>query len=146
MLFEGYEGGKAAAMAKRRAAMESDPKRIAKKKQKQLAEMKKRLEDIKGDEGEGDGAGDDDVVEVDSGGDEEAELMDSMLDKIGEGKSREEAAEDRKKLLTGAFVDDDDIDDDLLARAGYKGSEDAEKVSGRSRLVTRKAMSWEVAS
>ena len=53
MLFEGYEGGKAAAMAKRRAAMESDPKRIAKKKQKQLAEMKKRLEDIKGDEGEG---------------------------------------------------------------------------------------------
>lgn len=139
-----YEGGKVAAMKRRRMLIEADPKRIEAKNKTKLAKLKKKMEAMKRKKVKSKG---EEMVDVDMKQEEtlesrkrkrdantneedasldveeeEAALLESALDKIQDGagvaqhKSREEAEIDRQKLLAGELLHDEDDVGDVVVK------------------------------
>ena len=129
-----YEEGKIGAMKKRRMIRDADPmrqraksSRKAAKLSEKLAELKKKkqeMEDRKRKREEDDDElpedGDEEEIDVNdvvAAKEEEALLenaLDAIQDETGEGKTREEAEMDRKKLLAGELLVEGGGDDEIV--------------------------------
>lgn len=116
-----YEGGKKEAMARRRELLNKDP---ARQERKRLEDLKRKLEELqkkkedrkrKRDEVEIEAlekeVKQEEAAAIDSGEQEpdlndETDQLQSALDTMNEGKTREEAEADRQKLLAGELFDE----------------------------------------
>ena len=119
-----YEGGKKEAMARRRELLNKDPARQERKRLKRLEELKIKMEELqkkkedkkrKRDEAEmeelkkevkQEEQAMDTEGQVSEEPNDETDLLESALDKMNEGKTREEAEADRQKLLAGELLDE----------------------------------------
>ena len=141
-----FGGNKAEAMKKRREIRNADPARQEKKRVARLEELKLKMEEMKRRKEEqlqdkkkrkreemelaesaakaedDDFVVDDDALGGDGGENQETDLLESALDAAlqeGAAKTREEAEEDRQKLLAGELlVEGADSDDEEM---GYTG-------------------------
>jgi hypothetical protein len=163
--FDGmYDGGKTEAMKRRRELRDNDPVRQEKKRVKRLEELKARMAEIQRKKEEQQDKkrkreeveledeeelgkevvkqeettttdGVDDTEKPAEDANEESNLLESALDTMNEGKTREEAAADREKLLAGELLvhrqggggdgNEDEADDvasvESEEEAGYTG-------------------------
>ena len=137
-----YEGGKNEAMARRRELLDKDPIRQERKRLKRLEELRIKMEEMKKKKEDKKRKRDEVEMEalekevkqeeaaIESGEqaaedmNDETDLLESALDTMNEGKTREEAEADRQKLLTGELIDEEDAegefdDEDYIARQVY---------------------------
>lgn len=123
--FDGiYEGGKKEAMKRRRELLDKDPVRQERKRLKRLEELKTKMEELqkkkedkkrRRDEVEmeelqkevkEEQAAADSAAQAAVDMNEETNELESALDKMNEGKTREEAEADRQKLLAGELIEE----------------------------------------
>jgi hypothetical protein len=123
--FDGiYEGGKKEAMKRRRVLLDKDPVRQERKRLKRLEELKTKMEELqkkkedkkrRRDEVEmeelqkevkEEQAAADSAAQADMDMNEETNELESALDTMNEGKTREEAETDRQKLLAGELIEE----------------------------------------
>ena len=112
-----YEGGKKEAMARRRELLDNDPTRRERKRLKRLEELRAKMEKSKKrkrDQEEMEALEKQVKQEEETNLSEEhpeeendeTNLLESALDTMNEGKTREEAEADRAKLLAGELLDE----------------------------------------
>ena len=168
-----YEGGKQEAMARRRELLNKDVARQERKRVKRLEELRIKMEELqkkkedkkrKRDEVEmealenevkqEEAAIESNELVQESSNDTEADLLDlnTALDAVNDGKTREEAEADRQRLLAGELMDEGaaggDSDDEeqamytgdgarqtyMVPKAANTGAGDADP-SGRTRTM-----------